>query len=102
MEWLLDTAGVADWREVEVLRRHPQVLARFVAERLEANLAVARVTWQHLDQLVAGAATPAARDEVTAGTRALLEHEGPRAATAVISARLLEQALSGGRWVPRL
>ena len=99
--WLLDTAVAADWREVEVLWRYPVVLARFVTERMEADLAVAREAWTHIGQLADGVSAQN-RDEVEAGARALLRREGPRASAAPASARLLEQALRGERWVPRL
>jgi hypothetical protein len=100
--WLFDAVGIAEWRRVEVLRRNPVVLARMVAEHLEADLATARTAWAHVDELVAGAVPEAAHQMSSDALRGLLQREGPQLAARAHAARLLEQALAGQRWVPRL
>jgi hypothetical protein len=100
--WLFDAVGIAEWREVEVLRRHPVVLARLVAEHVEADLAAARLAWGHVGDLVVGAAPEADRESGADAVRGMLARAGPQLAARARAARLLEQALTGQRWVPRL
>ncbi|MBI1376431.1 MAG: hypothetical protein GC157_02965 [Frankiales bacterium] len=95
--WLLDQCP-ADYRGHEVLRRHPVVLARFAAHHVEASLAGARAAY-------AGARRELRErvevDVLDAALRAL-EAEGARLARAAREVALVEDALLGTRWRPRL
>jgi hypothetical protein len=99
----LGGAGVADWREVEVLNRFPVVLARMATERMDSDVSTARRMWGEVDQLVLSAGVPAADQEaVTVALRSMLEREGPTLAARARAAALLAEAFQGNRWVPRL
>ncbi|MDQ6649498.1 MAG: hypothetical protein M3Z02_05210 [Actinomycetota bacterium] len=95
--WLLDLCP-PDYRAHEVLRRHPVVLARFAAGHVHAEIEAAR----------AGLATVRAelRDVVPAeavdGAVAAYEREGSRLAGTARAVALVEAALRGERYVPRL
>jgi hypothetical protein len=79
--WLFDWAGVADWREVEVLARFPVVLARLASEHIDADVAPARRMWTKVEELAAAAGAAGSEQEaVTAALRNMLEREGPRLA----------------------
>lgn len=95
--WLFDLVP-PDYRAHEVLRRHPVVLARFAAGHLESGIAAAR----------AGLATARAdlRDlvapEVVEAALAAYHREGARLAATARQLALVDAALRGRRWVPRL
>ncbi len=97
MAWLFDLCP-PDYRAYDVLRRHPQVLARFAARHVQAGVEAARE----------GLAT--VRDElrdvvptetVTAAVAAY-EREGARLMTTGRAVALVEEALRGGRFVQKL
>jgi hypothetical protein len=95
--WLLDLCP-ADYRAHEVLRRHPVVLARFTAHHVESALAGARAAY-------AGARRElgeVAESEVVDAALRALEAEGARLARAEREVALVEEALRGARWRPRL
>ena len=87
-----------DYRLHEVLRRHPVVLARFAAGHVRAGIEAAR----------AGLATARAelRDlvppEVVEAALAAHQREGARLTAVARELALVEAALRGRRWVPRL
>lgn len=95
--WLFDLVP-PDYRAHEVLRRHPVVLARFAAGHLRAGIEAAR----------AGLATARAdlRDlvapEVVEAALAAYQREGARLAATARQLALVDAALRGRRWVPRL
>jgi len=95
--WLFDQCP-ADYRGYDVLRRQPLVLARFAATACEAAVAAA-------DQGLRVARTEL-RDrvppEVVDDAVATYERERHRARTARHAVDLVERALRGERWVPRL
>jgi hypothetical protein len=95
--WLFDLCP-PEYRAHDVLRRHPVVLARFAAEHVSSGADAAR----H------GLATARAdlRDVVSAdvidAALAAYEREGARLARTARAVRLVEEALRGRRFVPRL
>lgn len=95
--WLYDLCP-PDYRAHEVLRRHPVVLARCAAWHVAAGLEATRHGL--------GAARAELRDvvpvDVVEATIAALEREGARLAGLRRAVDLVERALRGERWVPRL
>jgi hypothetical protein len=95
--WLFDLCP-PDYRSYEVLRAYPVVLARFAAAHVEAAVETAR----------RGLATARAdlRDvvppEAVEATVAAYEREGHRLVGVARAVRLVEQALSGTTFRPRL
>ena len=86
--WLFDFCP-GDYRSYDVLRRHPQVLARMAKVQVEASIAAARdgwaaarVEWRGLE--------PATRDAVIA----MYEKEGARLSAVLREVTLVERALS--------
>ena len=95
--WLFDLCP-PDYRAHEVLRRHPVVLARFAAHHVEAGIEAAR------RGLAAGrvelrAVVP---PEVLAAALAAYERENARLIAARRAVGLVEQALRGVEFRPRL
>jgi hypothetical protein len=95
--WLLDQCP-ADYRAHDVLRRHPLVLARFAAHHVEAALAGAREAYAGARRELGDRVD---NDVLDAALRAL-EAEGARLARAAREVALVEEALLGSRWRPRL
>ena len=95
--WLFDQCP-ADYRAYEVLRRHPIVLARFAAGHLEASVAAAR----HGLATSRSDLREVADDVLIEAVLAAYDREGRRLAAALRSTRLIEQALSGKTFIPRL
>jgi hypothetical protein len=95
--WLLDLCP-PEYRAHEVLRHYPVVLARFAAHHVDAGVHAAR----------AGLASARAelRDlvpaEAVAAAVAAYEREGARLAAAGRAVGLVEEALRGRRFRPRL
>jgi hypothetical protein len=97
VRWLLDVVP-GEYRDYEVLRRHPVTLSRFAVTYLEACLTAARD----------GFAT-ARRDlgdrlevDVLEAVLAAYEREGRRLRLLSESARQIDAALRGERYVARL
>ncbi len=97
MSWLLDLCP-ADYRQYDVLRAHPAVLARFAAQHVEAareavrrGLATARVDLRD----VAG-------PETIDAAIAAWEREGARLLGVSRAVALVEEALRGRRFRDRL
>ena len=95
--WLFDLCP-PDYRAHEVLRRHPLVLARFAAGHVGSAVQAARdglrTARAELRDLVPPDAVEAAL--------AAYDREGRRLVQAGRQVALVEAALRGERWVPRL
>lgn len=95
--WLLDLCP-ADYRSHDVLRRHPVVLARFASHHVAAALAGARAAYAGARRELGESVDP----ETLAAALRALEEEGARLARAERELALVEEALHGTRWRPRL
>ncbi len=95
--WLLDLCP-AEYRAHEVLRRHPVVLARFAAGHVEAGVAAARHGLATLRADLGGVVD----DTVVEAALGAYDREGRRLAAAARGVRMVEEALRGRRFVPRL
>jgi hypothetical protein len=95
--WLFDLCP-PDYRAYEVLRRHPVVLARFAAHPVQAGIEAARTGLAPARQELADAVEVATVEEAVAA----YEREGARLMVTARSLALVEQALRGRRYVPRL
>jgi hypothetical protein len=95
--WLLDLCP-ADYRAYEVFQRHPAVLARAAAIHVGAGIEAARRALATARQDLRDVVPPEA---VTAAVAAY-EREGARMSAAARAVDLVEQALRGRRFVPRL
>lgn len=96
-EWLIDQCP-ADFRGYPVLRRHPVALAWLAGHHVEgARQALARALGQARAEL-ADVLAPPVLDQVLQ----TLEREQARLLAAARGVHLIEQALRGRRYVPRL
>ena len=95
--WLLDLCP-PDYRSHEVLRRYPVVLARLAALHADASLQAARSAYAGARRDLAGRVPPEAIEE----TLVALSKEGARLAAQVREVALVEEALQGRRWRPKL
>ena len=95
--WLLDQCP-PDYRAHEVLRKHPVVLARFARGHVESAVEAARQGLRTLRADLRGVVPP---DVVEAAIGAY-DREGRRLARTARQVGLVEGALRGERWVPRL
>ena len=95
--WLFDLCP-PDYRAYEVLRRHPQVLARFAARHVQAGVQAARdglATVRH-------ELREAVPTETVEAAVAAYEREGARLMATGRALALVEEALQGGRFVQKL
>jgi hypothetical protein len=81
-----------------VLRRHPEVLVRFASHHIEASLQGARAAYAGARRELGDRVDPETLDEALRA----LEAEGARLSRAAREVSLLEQAMQGTRWRPRL
>lgn len=95
--WLFDQCP-PDYRAHEVLRRYPVVLARFARGHVNAAVEAAR---QGLRTLRADLSGVVAQDVIEAALGAY-DREGRALARTARQITLVEGALRGERWVPRL
>ena len=95
--WLLDQCP-ADYRAHEVLRRHPEVLARFAAHHVDAALEGARAAYAGARRELRDRVDP----EVLDAALRVLEAEGARLSRASREVALVEEALQGTRWRAKL
>ncbi len=95
--WLLDQCP-ADYRAHDVLRRHPLVLARFASHHVEAALSGARTAYAGARRELGQRVDP----ETLAAALRALEEEGARLSRTSREVALVEEALLGTRWRPRL
>ena len=97
MAWLFDLCP-PDYRAYDVLRRHPQVLARFAARHVQSGVEAAReglATVRHELRDVVPTET------VSAAVSAY-EREGARLMATARALALVEEALRGRRFVQKL
>lgn len=95
--WLFDLCP-PEYRAHEVLRRHPLVLARFAAGHVGAGVQAARDGLRTLRADLSGTLPP----EVLDAAVGAYEREGRRLVRTGGQVGLVEAALRGERWVPRL
>ena len=95
--WLLDLCP-PDYRSHEVLRRHPVILARLAHRHAEASLSAARDGYAGARRDLAGRVPPEAVDEALAA----LSRSGALLAAQLREVNLVEEALAGRRWRPKL
>ena len=97
MAWLFDQCP-PDYRGYDVLRRQPLVLARFAATALDAAVAAADAGLHTVRAELRDRVAP----EVVEAAVATYERERHRARNSRYAVDLVERALRGERWVPRL
>jgi hypothetical protein len=95
--WLFDLCP-PDYRAHEVLRRHPVVLARFAAGHVEAGVEAARNGIRTTRAELRGVVGP----DVVEAALAAYDREGRRLVAAGRAVALVDAALRGERYVPRL
>ena len=95
--WLFDLCP-PEYRAHEVLRRYPVVLARFAREHVAACVEAARRGWRSARSDLRDQLAP----EVIEAVVGAYDREGRRLAQAARGVELVEAALRGERWVPRL
>jgi hypothetical protein len=95
--WLFDQCP-PDYRAYEVLRRHPIVLARFAARHVAAAISAAREGLATARSELRG---EVAADVIEAAVSAY-EREGRRLAATARSLDLVERALRGDSFTPKL
>jgi hypothetical protein len=95
--WLFDQCP-PDFRGYELLRRQPVVLARMAAEQVASAAGACRHGLATVRSDLRGTVPPEVIDE----TIALYEREAGRLAAVERGLRLVEAALQGRRFVPRL
>ncbi|HYN57131.1 MAG TPA: hypothetical protein VES03_08035 [Motilibacterales bacterium] len=95
--WMLDLCP-PEYRSHEVFRRHPVILARLAALHAEASLQAARAGYAGARRDLAARVPPEAVEE----TLVALSKEGARLAAQLREIALVEEALQGRRWRPKL
>jgi hypothetical protein len=95
--WLFDLCP-PDYRAHEVLRNHPVVLARFARGHVEAAVDAARQGLRTLRADLRGVVPP----EVVEAAIGAYDREGRRLVQTGRQVAMVESALRGERWVPRL
>ncbi|MCW2598627.1 MAG: uncharacterized protein JWM02_456 [Frankiales bacterium] len=95
--WLFDLCP-PDYRAHDVLRMHPVVLARFARGHLEAAVEAARQGLRTLRAELKDVVPP----EVVEAAVSAYDREGRRLVQTGRQVALVEAALRGDRWVPRL
>lgn len=97
VSWLFDQCP-PDYRAHDVLRAHPVVLARFAREHVASAVAAAREGLRTVRSDLRDVVTP----EVVEAVIGAYDREGRRLVQVGRSIALVEGALRGERWVPRL
>lgn len=112
--WLLDWCPPAWQSGPQAAPPPPRALARMAAEHLDAQVTTARPMWTSIDQLVDGtdskpcgvgserAGARVAGEGAGAAVRVMLTRVGPELAARARADRMIEEAIGGKRWVPRL
>jgi hypothetical protein len=95
--WLLDLCPT-EYRRYEVLRRHPLVLARFAAWHVAGAREAARRGLERIRTDLRDLVSP----ETVSAAVAAMEREGARLVRVAREVDLVERALRGQRFVPRL
>ncbi len=97
MAWLLD-AVPPDYRAYGVLRRHPLALARMARHHVNASVEAARAGYRGAAVDLKEHLPPHAIEAVLAAYR----REGPRLVKLATSVELVERALQGEHFIPRM
>lgn len=97
VRWLLDL-GPASWREQALIRERPVVLAFLARHEVDGRLQGARTAYSLARQELAGEASA----DVVAELLSVLEAEGAALLSLQREVALVEEALQGRRWRPRL
>lgn len=95
--WLFDLCP-PDYRAYDVLRRHPAVLARFAKSHVESAVETARQGLRTLREELKGVVPP----EAVEAAIGAYDREGRRLLHTGRQVAMVEAALRGERWVPRL
>lgn len=95
--WLLDQCP-PDYRAYDVLRAHPVVLARFARQHVESAVEAARQGIRTARSDLRDLVSPEAVEAVLGA----YDREGRRLVQVGRAVALVEAALRGERWVPRL
>jgi hypothetical protein len=95
--WLFDLCP-PDYRAYDVLRRHPQVLARFAARHVQSGIQAAREGLAGIRAEMRDVVPP----ETVAAAVAAYEREGARLVVTARALALVEEALRGGTFVAKL
>jgi hypothetical protein len=95
--WLFDQCP-PDYRAHDVLRAHPVVLARFAREHVLSAVAAAREGLRTVRADLRDQVTP----EVVEAVIGAYDREGRRLVQVGRQVAMVEAALKGERWVPRL
>ncbi|MCW2545146.1 MAG: uncharacterized protein JWM40_2698 [Frankiales bacterium] len=95
--WLFDLCP-PDYRAYDVLRAHPAVLARFARGHVESSVETARQGLRTLRDDLKGVVTP----EAVEAAIGAYDREGRRLVQTGRQVAMVEAALRGERWVPRL
>jgi len=95
--WLFDLCP-PEYRAHDVLRAHPIVLARFARQHVDSGVEAARQGYRTVRADLKGLVTP----EVVEAALGAYDREGRRLAQVSRQVELVEAALRGERWVPRL
>jgi hypothetical protein len=98
VSWLLDQVP-GEWREHEVLRRHPTLLARLAAGETAASLEATREGWRTLRRDV-GRGGPQLPPDVVEEAMAAYERQGVRLVELGRQVDAVRQAIDGLSWVP--
>ena len=97
LAWLFDLCP-PDYRAHDVLRAHPVVLARFAAGHVAAGVQTARDGLATLRAELRGVVPP----EAVEAALVAYDREGRRLVRTGRQVALVDAALRGDRWVPRL
>jgi hypothetical protein len=95
--WLFDQCP-PDYRAHDVLRAHPVVLARFAREHVAAAVQAAREGLRTVRADLRDVVTP----EIVQAVIGAYDREGRRLVQVGKQITMVEAALRGERWVPRL
>jgi hypothetical protein len=95
--WLFDQCP-ADYRGYDVLQRHPLVLSRFAAAAIDGAISAAEAGLRTVRAELRGRVPP----EVVDAAVAAYEAERHRLRATRRAVDVVERALRGERWVPRL
>jgi hypothetical protein len=95
--WLLELCP-PEYRQHDVWRRHPVILARLATVHAEASLQAARTAFSGARRELAGRVPPEAVEE----TLQALSREGAVLAARVREVTLVEEALQGRKWRAKL
>ena len=97
VSWLYDYVP-SEYRAYDVLRRYPVLLARLVGEQVEASLEAARAGWRTVRSDLRAELPPEAMEAAMQA----YEREGRRLTELGRAVAVVNAALRGARWVPRI